>query len=121
VLQELAPGTGRRAGAAFVACQIATLTGVPEHESGLAAGLIDTSFNLGNAIGIAIATSVAVATTGAAQHADPGIHPAAAFTDGLRAAFGMTVVAAVLALVAAIVLLPRTAVAPGTGEADPGS
>jgi EmrB/QacA subfamily drug resistance transporter len=112
---------GAGLGAAFVACQIAALTGVPERESGLAAGLIDTSFNLGNAIGIAIATSVAVAITEAAQHADPGIHPAAAFTDGLRAAFGMTVVAAALALVAAIVLLPRTAVVHETGEEDPRS
>jgi predicted MFS family arabinose efflux permease len=61
------------------------------------------------------ATSVAVVTTAAAQLADPGIAPAAALTDGFRAAFGMTVVAAVLALVAALVLLPRAA-APGRGQ-----
>jgi EmrB/QacA subfamily drug resistance transporter len=100
---------GAGLGAAFVACQIAALAGVPEEESGLAAGLIDTSFNLGNAIGIAIATSVAVLAAAAAQLADPGIDPGVALTDGLRAAFGMTVVAAALALVAALVLLPRTA------------
>jgi predicted MFS family arabinose efflux permease len=82
---------------------------VPEEESGLAAGLIDTSFNLGNAIGIAIATSVAVVGAAAAQLADPGIDPDVALTDGLRAAFGMTAVAAALALVAALVLVPRTA------------
>jgi EmrB/QacA subfamily drug resistance transporter len=109
---------GAGLGAAFVACQIAALTGVPEEESGLAAGLIDTSFNLGNAIGIAIATSVAVLATAAAQLADPGIDPDVALTDGLRAAFGMTVVAAALALVAALVLVPRTA--PGAGSAAPG-
>jgi predicted MFS family arabinose efflux permease len=40
------------------------------------------------------------------------VNPAAALTDGFRAAFGMTVVAAVLALVAALVLLPRPASAP---------
>ncbi|OLT11680.1 hypothetical protein BJF78_26330 [Pseudonocardia sp. CNS-139] len=40
---------GAGVGAAFVACQIAALTGVREDESGLAAGLVDTSFHLGNA------------------------------------------------------------------------
>jgi EmrB/QacA subfamily drug resistance transporter len=98
---------GAGLGGAFVACQIAALAGVREEESGLAAGLIDTSFNLGNAIGIAIATSVAVVTTAAAHLADPGVDPAVALTDGFRAAFGMTVVAAVLALIAALALLPR--------------
>jgi MFS family permease len=97
---------GAGLGGAFVACQIAALAGVREEESGLAAGLIDTSFNLGNAIGIAIATSVAVVTTAAAHLADPGVDPAVALTDGFRAAFGMTVVAAVLALIAALALLP---------------
>jgi predicted MFS family arabinose efflux permease len=48
-----------------------------------------------------------VVTTAAAHLADPGIDPAVALTDGFRAAFGMTVVAAVLALIAALALLPR--------------
>jgi EmrB/QacA subfamily drug resistance transporter len=112
---------GAGLGAAFVACQIAALTGVREEESGLAAGLIDTSFNLGNAIGIAVATSITVVTVQAAQLADPGIHPAVALTDGLRAAFGMTVVASALALAAAVVLLPRTALTPRHGDENPRS
>ena len=36
-------------GAAFVASQIAALAGVAEEESGLAAGLVDSSFNIGGA------------------------------------------------------------------------
>ena len=48
-------------GAAFVASQIASLTGVAEQESGLAAGLVDSAFNVGSALGIAIVTTVAVA------------------------------------------------------------
>jgi predicted MFS family arabinose efflux permease len=90
-----------------VACQIAALTGVREEESGLAAGLVDTSFHLGNAIGIAVATSLAVATTAAVHLTAPGTAPAEALTAGFRAAFAMTVAAAALALVAAVVLLPR--------------
>ena len=41
-------------GAAFVASQIAALAGVADEESGLAAGLVDSSFNIGGALGIAI-------------------------------------------------------------------
>jgi EmrB/QacA subfamily drug resistance transporter len=98
---------GAGVGGAFVACQIAALTGVCAGESGLAAGLVDTSFHLGNAIGIAIATSVAVATVSALHLADPHIDPALALTGGVRAAFAMTAVAATLALAAALVLMPR--------------
>jgi EmrB/QacA subfamily drug resistance transporter len=51
-------GTGL--GAAFVASQIAALADVAEQESGLAAGLADSSFNIGSALGIAILSTVAV-------------------------------------------------------------
>ena len=98
---------GAGLGTAYVACQIAALTGVPEEDSGLAAGLVDTSFHLGNAIGIAVATSIAVSVTAAVHLADPVADPLLALTDGFRAAFVMTVVAAVLSLIAAVVLLPR--------------
>jgi hypothetical protein len=62
-------------GAAFVACQIAALAGVRDEESGLAAGLVDTSFHLGNAVGIAVSTSVTVSVAAAVHHADPGADP----------------------------------------------
>ncbi len=104
---------GPGVGAAFVACQIAALAGVPEQESGLAAGLMDTSFHLGNAIGIAISTSVAISVATAVHIATPWVEPLAAQTDGLRAAFVVTVITATLALVAALTLLPkRTAPSP---------
>ena len=50
-------------GAAFVASQIAALTGVADRESGLAAGLVDSAFHVGSALGIAFVTTVAVART----------------------------------------------------------
>jgi heme/copper-type cytochrome/quinol oxidase subunit 3 len=50
-------------GAAFVASQIAALATVREQESGLAAGLVDSSFNIGGAHGVAILTTVAVSHT----------------------------------------------------------
>ncbi len=64
---------GAGLGAAFVASQIAALAGVAERESGLAAGLVDSSFNIGGALGMAILSTVAVARTDAvAGGASPG-------------------------------------------------
>src|SRR6202008_446259 len=44
---------------AFVPVSIAALAGVAEHEAGLASGLINTSQQLGGAIGIAITSTIA--------------------------------------------------------------
>jgi MFS family permease len=52
---------GAGMGGAFVAAQIAAFTGVAEEDAGLAAGLIDTSFSMGCALGVAICTSVVLA------------------------------------------------------------
>lgn len=51
---------GAGMGGAFVAAQILAFTGVAEEDSGLAAGLIDTSFSMGCALGVAVCTSVAL-------------------------------------------------------------
>lgn len=88
-------------GAAFVASQIAALQGVRPEESGLAAGLVDTSFHIGGALGVAIVTAVAVSVTGAAT-----TDAAEAMTAGLRSAFLAATVFAVMGLVGAF-LLPR--------------
>src|SRR5206468_6794915 len=44
---------------AFIPISIAALAGVGEHRAGLASGLLNTSQQLGGALGIAIASSVA--------------------------------------------------------------
>jgi len=112
-------------GAAFVAAQIAALTGVLEQESGLASGLVDTAFNIGAALGIAIVSTVAVsrsqevfARTGASASTGP------ALTEGFRAAFAVTALFVVTGLVAALVLPRRRAqreVVPGAAAAVPGT
>ncbi len=48
---------------AFIPISIAALAGVAEHQAGLASGLLNTSQQLGGAIGIAIASSVAASHT----------------------------------------------------------
>ena len=66
-------------GLAFVASSIAALAGVADHESGLASGLNNTAFQLGAALGVAVATTVAVSNTDGSG--------ALAATGGFRAAF----------------------------------
>ncbi|GAA1829535.1 MFS transporter [Agromyces salentinus] len=98
---------GSGMGAAFVTSQIAALHDVPEHESGLAAGLVDTSFNLGGALGIAIVSAVAVQVAGASS--TPG--GPEAVTDGLSAAFLTASVFGLVGLIAAFLLPGRHAFA----------
>jgi len=64
---------------------IAALAGVAEHEAGLASGLINTSQQLGGAIGIAIASTIAATHAGTLLH--QGAAPAAALTSGFQWAF----------------------------------
>ena len=54
---------------AFIPISIAALAGVEEHRAGLASGLLNTSQQLGGAIGIAIASSVAASHTDKLLHA----------------------------------------------------
>ena len=56
-------GTGL--GAAFVGAQIAALSGVRNAESGLAAGIADTCFTIGGALGLAVLSTVAASRTDA--------------------------------------------------------
>jgi EmrB/QacA subfamily drug resistance transporter len=88
---------------AFIPISIAALAGVSEHQAGLASGLLNTSQQLGGAIGIAIASTVAASHTQALLHA--GHAEPTALTGGFQAAFlvlgaiGLTAVPAIFALV----------------------
>jgi len=88
---------------AFIPISIAALAGVAEHQAGLASGLLNTSEQIGGAIGIAIASTVAASHTQALLHA--GHAGPAALAGGFQAAFlvlgaiGLTAVPAILALV----------------------
>jgi hypothetical protein len=70
---------------AFIPVSIAALAGVAEHEAGLASGLINTSEQLGGAIGIAIASTIAATHASTLLH--QGAAPAAALTSGFQWAF----------------------------------
>jgi Na+/melibiose symporter-like transporter len=94
---------GAGLGAAFVASQIAALADVPEQDAGLAAGLVDSSFNVGGALGVAILTTVAVSRADGLS----GLSREArltATTAGFQSAFAVAVGIAALGVVLAVLL-----------------
>ncbi|MFC5180325.1 MFS transporter [Actinomadura harenae] len=106
---------GAGMGVATVCGQIAALTGVRESDSGLAAGLADTSFAVGTALGAAICTSVATARTSATGGPAP-----LALTAGHHAAFATAAVFAALGLLTALGLLRQRSARPRTVATDAG-
>jgi predicted MFS family arabinose efflux permease len=99
---------GAGLGAAFVASQIAALGGAADEESGLAAGLVDSSFNIGGALGIAILSTVAVASTDESLTRTADDAQLRAITDGYQSAFAVAVGVALVGLCVALLLLGRT-------------
>jgi EmrB/QacA subfamily drug resistance transporter len=93
-------------GFSFVPISIAALAGVRPAEAGLASGLINTSQQIGGALGIAALSSVATSTT--ADEVARGTTLPFALTDGFQAAFvGGAAIAVVGILVALIVVRGR--------------
>jgi EmrB/QacA subfamily drug resistance transporter len=90
---------------AFIPVSIAALAGVQEHQAGLASGLLNTSQQLGGAIGIAIASGVAASHTNSLVNA--GTTAPTALTGGFQAAFWVLGAIALLALPAIFVLIRR--------------
>ena len=90
-------------GAVFVAVTTAANAGVPAGQAGLAAGLLNTSLQLGSALGLAVFSAIATVRT---DHllADRATPPAA-----LTAGFGRALLAAGIALLAASVIALRAA------------
>jgi hypothetical protein len=89
-----------------VPISIAALAGVKPAEAGLASGLINTSQQIGGALGIAALSAVATSTT--TSHVADGIAAPSALTDGFQAAFlGGAGVAFVGVLVALFVVRGR--------------
>lgn len=96
-------------GMSFVPMTLAATTGVPAHEAGLASGLINTTRQVGGALGLALMATVAA---NAAGHHGAGRHAVDnALTSGYKEAFAIAgaglVVGALLAL-----LLPVPGPAP---------
>jgi MFS family permease len=78
---------GVGAGIAFNPMIIVAMTDVEPERSGLASGLVNTSFMMGGALGLAVLVSLAAARTGDALAA--GVPQIAALNDGYHAAFAI--------------------------------
>src|SRR5262249_10634243 len=103
---------GPGVGLGFVTASIAALAGIPEHESGIASGLSNTSFQIGAALGVAIATTVAVTRTDDYLAANNGANQLVALTEGYQSAFLAIAILAAIGVALALLLLGRPAGAP---------
>ena len=92
-------------GFSFVPISIAALAGVEAREAGLASGLINTSQQVGGALGIAALSTIATSRTEDAVAAGSALP--AALVDGFTAAFIAGVGVAALGIVAALTLIRR--------------
>lgn len=113
-LVDLAPGfvlAGAGFGLSFVPVSIAALHRVPEREVGAASGLINSSQEIGGALGIAVLVTVAAFVSGTI--AEPGD-----LVPGFRAAFAGAALLALLAAAMVWFLLPdglgESTIAPGS-------
>ncbi len=86
---------GVGAGIAFNPVLLAAMGDVEPHESGLASGVVNTSFMMGGALGLAVFVSLSTWRT--TSLAGEGIDPVTALNEGFQASFAAAAVAAVLA------------------------
>jgi EmrB/QacA subfamily drug resistance transporter len=106
---------------AFVPTSIGALTGVRQSDAGVASGLINTSQQIGGAIGVAAATTIA--TTFSAHYVDahPGVSAlsGAALTHGFQITFyALAGIAAAGAVLAAVLTESRAVTVAAKPEAE---
>jgi EmrB/QacA subfamily drug resistance transporter len=101
---------GAGLGVSFVSATIGGLTGVRPSDSGVASGLVNTSRQIGGAIGLAAISAVAAASAGAYADSHPEVQAssAPALTHGFQVGFYvLTGLLLFGALIAAILVKPQ--------------
>jgi predicted MFS family arabinose efflux permease len=117
---DLFPGfllIGVGIGFSFVPISIAALAGVTGRDAGLASGLINTSQNIGGALGLAILATVS--TTRTKHLIDAGRPRLSALTSGFSLAFWVAMGFSLVALVTTILVLKREELAQVEGDEAP--
>jgi len=118
--RDLLPGfllIGVGLGFSFVPISIAALAGVRSSEAGLASGLINTSQQIGGALGIAALSSIATSTT--SNEVSAGTVPALALTDGFEQAFVAGGIVAFVGILVALFVVSRRDLEQEVPEAEP--
>jgi EmrB/QacA subfamily drug resistance transporter len=108
-------------GLSFVPVTIAAVSGVKEHDAGLASGLINTSQQVGGALGLAILSTVATSRTDdvmASANGNPAELPVA-LTEGFQNAFLVGAGFALLGALLAFVLIRTKDSRAHVGTAEP--
>ncbi|HYM64825.1 MAG TPA: DHA2 family efflux MFS transporter permease subunit [Gaiellaceae bacterium] len=105
---------GVAGGITFNPILLAAMGDVAPTEAGLASGIVNTSFMMGGALGLAVLASVAASRTDGGTAAGDGA--IAALNSGYHAAFLVGALFAVVGAVLAALLLRATASAPAHGE-----
>ena len=94
---------------AFITVSIGALAGVTDHDAGIASGLLNTSQQIGGAIGVAVASTVAA--THSHVLLSQGHAAAAALTGGFQWAFWVIGLTALAAVPVTFLLIRRTELA----------
>ena len=116
-LGDLLPGfllIGVGLGFSFVPISIAALAGVQEAEAGLASGLINTSQQIGGALGIAALSAIATSTT--SDEVANGTTINFALTDGFQGAFVAGAAVALVGVLVALFVVSRRDLVPESAE-----
>jgi EmrB/QacA subfamily drug resistance transporter len=99
-------------GAIFVGATVAANAGVPANQAGLAAGLLNTSLQLGIALGLAVFSALATSRT----HHELAAH--AARPDALTSGYARALLASAIALAVAALIALRTTNSRGETQAQ---
>jgi len=122
--------TGIGLGLTFVPIQISSLTGVRDAEAGAASGMINTSQQIGGAVGLAAITTIAttVTTNYLTSHAPSPVAAATGLVNGFHTAFIVLAGVALVATVLTATLLRGARVSatgvveePGEASDEPGA
>src|SRR5499427_3761942 len=100
---------------AFVAVSIGALAGVADHDAGIASGLLNTSQQIGGAIGVAVASTVAA--THSRLLLSQGHAAASALTGGFQWAFWVSGLTALAAIPVTFLLIRRRELAQAVATA----